>query len=288
MLILSLRINKNDVSYYKNIINYIKLKYYMDIYIVVVVNTDFEFNNDLKFYENEKYIRFGINDDTVDEYYFDLIYDKIIFCPNKGYDVGSFLVGLKYIENMQFKFFIKLHSKTNNEWRKIIFNICNYNIVNTNYDTIVAKLFTQLCDENDLNFKILLDYPKLFSLNNKKKWKYVQGTTYISRIKYLSALLTNFNDIYILLTDIYKNDVYWIDIMKNDNLFKKYCVMYENNIYNLPINANSQKKLIETNSKNYLELFKHDKCRGIPDVQFEHAIERYLGLLLINDNTYYV
>ena len=57
-----------------------------------------------------------------------LPHDKIIFCPNRGYDVGPLLIGLKYCEKMNYAYVMHIHSKHNKLWRDELLKICNYDI----------------------------------------------------------------------------------------------------------------------------------------------------------------
>jgi hypothetical protein len=48
------------------------------------------------------------------------------------------------------------------------------------------------------------------------------------------------------------------------------------------MDSDSRDIFIKHKCKNYMELFLKFKKRGIPDLQFEHALERYIGYLISN------
>jgi hypothetical protein len=117
-------------------------------------------------------------------------------------------------------------------------------------------------------------------MDRSKKFNYIQGTTFITRIKYLKHLYDKFTDIIPLLTHIDKEDTYWQNIMKNDSIFQKYYIQYQNDTLNSPIDWRSASIVKKYAVKNYMELYNRHGIKGIPDGQFEHALERYIGYLI--------
>jgi hypothetical protein len=274
--------NITDFAYYYNLINLIKIINNNNVFVLLCVNTGKEFNNNMEYktFDEKGNLYFGIDNLNISDFsnYFNLPHDLIIFTPNKGYDIGGLLIGLNYLKN-KFNNFIYLHSKTNDLWREQLFKIC-LKPITSEYDTIICKNFVDTFDKNDLNFKILEDLQDILPLPNNKQFSYIGGTVFSTKTENLNILIENFNKIFPLLTDINKDDIYWRSIMTNKQFFSKYYERYKNCIYNKPIDLNSHEKMIETNSKNFIELTKNG-YRGIPDCQIEHALERYIGFLIL-------
>jgi hypothetical protein len=129
----------------------------------------------------------------------------------------------------------------------------------------------------------LIDNPDIFDKGVlTEKFKYVQGTTFITKLDYLKPLYNLYNKIKPQFTTEQKNDIYWQKIMKNKEIFIKYYFQYQNDPLNSPIDWESQVVVGKSGVKNYIELLNKYGLNGIPDVQFEHAMERYLGYLTCN------
>jgi hypothetical protein len=285
VLIAALRIEREeDYAFYKNLLNYVKIVNNMRIDIVLIIMTDHIYNGNLSFIDYNTHSLFGITKTEFDINKYDkqlgLPHDKIIFCPNKGYDVGPLLIGLKYCEKMNYAYVMHIHSKNNKIWRHELLKICNYDIKIMNCDTIICNAFLGTYSSEDYNSKIINYYNKLFPTNKIKEWQYNAGKMFSTRFSYLTPLINNFNKIYDMLTDINKNDIFWQKMMLNNEYFQKQYDYYKTNILNIPISDNAQEVFIKTKSKNFFELSSHG-VKGLPDCQIEHAIERYIGLLTI-------
>jgi hypothetical protein len=252
----------------------------MDINICIIAITNNIFNNCYDYINKTNYNLFGLDDNTcINNYlsYFNLPHNDIIFCPNKGFDVGPFLIGLNYCKDLDYDYIMNIHSKTNKQWRQDLFEICNYDIRNFNCDTIISKNWVNYFDENDMNINILNDYIDILP-RNKNKWIYNGGKVFIIKTKYLKVLCNNFKSIYKELTDINKNDIFWKKKMIDLNTFNLCYNNCKESLFNSPIHIESRNMLIKTNSKNFFELLSHG-YKGIPDFQLEHALERYIGYL---------
>ena len=149
-------------------------------------------------------------------------------------------------------------------------------------DAIESKFWRNNFDKTDLNYYILNKYTDIFQFN-KTNWLYNAGKVFSIKTKYLRILYDNFKSIYNKLTDINTHDNYWKKNMMDLNIFDSYYNKYKSCQFNNPIDKDAFKMLIKTNSKNYYELFSHG-YRGIPDLQIEHAIERYIGYLYNDAN----
>jgi hypothetical protein len=278
-----LRITREeDFVFFKNLLNYVKMVNNMNIDIVIVIITEHIYNNDQKFIHKENYSLFGIDQKKFDiskyEKHMNILHNKLIFCPNRGYDVGPMMIGIKFCEKMNYSHVLHIHSKYNKSWRSDLLKICHYNIKTMDCDTVICKELFCKYTQSDCNSKILNYYSKLFPTNNVKEWKFNGGKMFITKLSFLKPLITNFNKIYDILTDLNKNDIYWQKIMLDKDFFNKQYNHYKNDYLNIPISENAQEIMIETKSKNFFELLSHG-AKGIPDCQIEHAIERYIGFL---------
>ena len=91
ILILSLlNLDKEQVSYYENLVNEIKQTYANEIDVLLTLNSMQIFNGNFSYekYENEIYT-FGCtcSNDLIEKYK-SIYRDKTIIVPNKGWDVG--------------------------------------------------------------------------------------------------------------------------------------------------------------------------------------------------------
>lgn len=283
-----------NISYYKNIINYYKIVTNNDVNIMICYKLNKNlFNNDYNYYHhccNEwDIITFGINyydcykeiNEIVEKFKKEKIcYDYFIFTPNIGYDFGSLLISLNY-DNVHnnYEYITVVHSKSNLAWRNILFEILNYDIRNyQNIDTIVTNIFYNKFDkETDNNFEILTSND-LFHFESHDFF-YNGGKVFSTLMSNLHFFINNFKNIFEMCTCINKNDTYWIKIMNDEILFNKYVKQYENCPFNKPIDAHAKNILINKSAINYIDLLVNHNTRGIPDCQFEHAMERYIGYL---------
>ena len=210
---------------------------------------------------------------------------NVIFRKNSGYDIGGLLDGLKYVfDNFTIKEDSKLaylHNKSNLHWRDISNKI--FYVDDETNDTIVSHKFSVICDSKDLNMRILKNYPSIFNLNTNNNIEYIQGTVFRTNINFLTDLYRKYEEIIPNLTNLEKHDDYWVSIMKDRNLFEDYFSNYSNNIFNKPIDRESHSAVCRGLAKNYIELLEKHNLRGIPDCQFEHALERYIGYLIFNN-----
>ena len=214
----------------------------------------------------------------------------IIEKQNYGYDIAGLLHGIDRIfknhsDQLSNKSLLAyLHNKNNFSWKNILHSIFyTDNIID--YDTVCSNTFTVNCELNDLNRIIINQYPEIYDNITDKKFKYVQGTTFITKLNFLKSLSDKFDKIKHHFTHINKNDSYWRQIMKDEQLFLKYYSQYQHNLLNTPIDYHSFNIINkDLTVKNYIELYKKYGLKGIPDCQFEHALERYIGYLTLNSN----
>ena len=274
-------------GYYKNLVNYIKLVHEQRIDVVLVINSKLDFNGDMKFHEFQDYSVFGLeetNQDSVYDEYREIPRDKTIITCNRGWDVGPLLIGLKYCED-RYKYIHHIHSKSNYYWNDILTSIKHHNIEKLGVDTIVSKLFYPRIDEDDINIKTLDKYSKLFP-RITSTWRYNGGKMFITKYVFFKSLVTNFEEIYSLLTDKYKDDVFWQEQMNDVEIFDEYYTHYKTDIFNKPIDKDAREMCILLGAKNYFDLYEKGH-RGIPDFQIEHAIERYIGYLICHNKDIY-
>ena len=127
----------------------------------------------------------------------------------------------------------------------------------------------------------------MFPHKNLKTWKYNSGKIFVSKCEFFDILLSNFNQIYELLTDENKNDKFWCEHMDDKKYYDSEFSRLENCPWNLPMTPLAHEMRKKYNARNYFELLKHG-YRGIPDLQIEHAIERYIGYLICHNKDIYI
>jgi hypothetical protein len=288
ILILSLsNLDKEQVSYYEKLVNEIKQTYANKVDVLLTLNSMQIFNGNFSYkkYENEIY-EFGCtcSNDLIEKYK-SIYRDKTIIVPNKGWDIGPFLIGLNFVKN-QYDYVFCVHSKSNETWRDNLLNIKHINVLEKNCDTLITKSKYIDIDNNDRNLKILKDNERLFPHKNLKTWKYNSGKIFVSKCEFFDILLSNFNEIYELLTDENKNDKFWCEHMDDKKYYDSEFSRLENCPWNLPMTPLAHEMRKKYNARNYFELLKHG-YRGIPDLQIEHAIERYIGYLICHNKDIY-
>lgn len=210
-----------------------------------------------------------------------------IFAKNNyGYDISGLIGGLKIIYEYflsgtdERSYLVYLHNKTNVSWKNVLNNILYTNILEP-YDYIVSKkFFVDYNKKQDINQKIFENYPNIFPMLENQDFKYIQGTIFITRLYYLRQLKDSYADMEKLYTNIDKDDKYWQEIMMNNSIFQKYYIEYQNDIFNSPIDWQSGYIVKKYGVKNFIELATKYGLKGIPDGQFEHALERYIGYLI--------
>jgi len=296
-VILSMWINLDDndiISYYKNIIQYIRMINDGDVKVITIAKILTPESGQRKFKKlNDNILLFDM-DGSPDEKelrYKKLNSDILIFMPNRGYDIGGFIVGMQYMSNQNInpKYLMYLHSKGDYAWRRDLHSIININLrKHLNHDTVVSGKWICQYDMNDgdYNNTIFEKLEHLFPLHGTTKFPFIGGTMFNTRYKFLSSLKPKLSEIYEELTHINKVDTIWVNAMKDQNIFDKYYEIYRKNPFNVAITPGSRQFLIDHNITNAYQLFQNG-YKGIPDLQTEHVIERYLGYLVCHGKQMY-
>ena len=214
----------------------------------------------------------------------------VLFKENKGYDIGGLLQSLDFInQNYKADFdnpdvrIAYLHNKNNKSWRDVLHKIF-YTTNIQSYDTVTPAKFTSFCNLDDLNRDIMKEHSDIFDVDLNRVFKYVAGTCFITKLKHLKPLAKEYSNIEPLLTDINKDDKFWQKAMSDKQIFDKYVNMYQHDIYNSNLDINSYDVAKKSKCKNYMELYDKFKIKGIPDLQIEHALERYIGYLTLKND----
>ena len=292
-LLLSLyNINKDGLDYYNNIVNILNLTYNFQIDIILLINTGNVFNNNFNYIECDNYTLFGINkSELINKLYikYSIIkHSKIIFVPNRGNDIGSFLIGLNY-GTKKYEYIIKLHYKSNIYWREMLMDIIYKNVFkineNNNYDTFINKSWHHKTNIYlDDNLKLLLDSNDIFNIT-KDEWFYPSGSIFITKYKNLITLTNNFIYIYNFLNDENSCDKLWIEKMNSE--FNLFYLKYSNCKFNKSLSKDANIMREKYNCKNYYELY-NKGYRGIPDYSPTHALERYFGYIICLNKKIYL
>lgn len=203
--------------------------------------------------------------------------------PNRGFDIGGLLdtIALTLDEHPEHQgHLIYLHSKSDPVWREQLHRIM-YCDSYKDYDLVASERFFVSCETSDLNRHTFYKHPffsEIAAPNNT--FNYVAGTTFITKFDSLLPLYKNRLEIAAQLTDVSKDDPYWREIMLDDRTFNDYVHRHKSSSFLSPIDPDSQEYVRKHNCRNYLDLAKRFKRRGIPDCHFEHALERYIGFLV--------
>ena len=298
ILILSLsNLDESKILYYENLVNEIKQTYANEIDVLLTLNSMQEFDGNISYNKigNEIY-EFGCsNADVTNQLikkYESIYRNKTIITPNRGWDVGQFLIGLKHIGN-QYEYVYHVHSKKHKTWRDKLLSIKDTNILKLNADTVSSRENFVWVHEDllfpldvDKNLDILRKHDDLFPHENLTTWGYISGKIFTTRYDFLKPLVDGFEKIYSLLTDRNKDDVFWCEHMDDEEYYDGEFSRLENCPWNLPMTPGAREMRKKYNARNYFELLERG-YRGIPDLQIEHAIERYIGYLICYNKDIY-
>jgi hypothetical protein len=270
---------KKHINYFINLINNFNINNKFSYKVFINVNLDNGLKDELS-QEKEQFFK-----QKYQEFFKNIInLEQIQISSNRGWDLNGLLKFINVIynnndinENQNVAY---LHNKSNVFWREElnkIFYLQDHEI--QPYDTVVCDKFFVECLENDLNRNVMKNF-HLFKDLSVKKFKFIGGTVFITKLHILKNLY-HFNDELISnLTTISTNSDYWISYMTNDEIFDIYYKHYLKDIYNSPIDIESKEIVKKGLAKNYFDLYFNFNKRGIPNFHFEHALERYVGYLI--------
>ena len=209
----------------------------------------------------------------------------IIITENKGMDIGLFLAGLHYINinNHYHDFIIKLHTKTNDEFRDSVLNklIGDQDIIINNIKKISKENIGMISGTNIYKYN---EYKDAFNSNyyhldniikylynediNNDYLEFVAGTFFICKYKIFKILNNNnIEYIYNNLNNYNSLDYYWYSVYYQIDINDKKLIYsdYVNNKNDrFPNNINYS---IRTNQS------------GLRDCMLEHAMERLFGYI---------
>lgn len=212
---------------------------------------------------------------------------QLLFLNNIGWNLNGFMRGIRYIfersENPNHCKILYAHNKSNHAWKQHLISIfyASPNDIDF-YDTIVNDNFFVACPLKDPNRK-LMEQDILFNIIAKKKFNYIGGLFFITSLNNLKILYQYYNHIFSNLTKSKTISNLWVKSMKNNKIFNQYYNHYKNDVYNSPIDQDS-KTIVEQNlATNFLDLYYVFGKKGIPDLHYEHALERYIGYLISNN-----
>jgi len=270
---------QSEVNYFINLINNFNINNNFTYKVFININIDNGFENKFSI-KKEYFFRQKYN-----EYFKDIInLENIELSINKGWDLNGLLKVINRIytsynieQNQKLAY---IHNKSNIFWREElnkIFYLRSNDI--EPYDTIVCDSFFIECKENDLNRELMKSF-HLFNDLSAKKFNFVGGTIFITEVNNLKNLYYFNSDLISNLTTISTHNNYWIKYMMNDEIFNSYYEYYLTNVYNSPIDIETKEIVRQGLAKNYIDLYVNFNKKGIPDLHFEHCLERYIGYLI--------
>lgn len=244
----------------------VKMIHFFSCYLTALYST---YNSsDIDVYVN--IVDMGYTDDAKKSHreLFNLSEIKIYYFPNKGGDIGGFLLLSKQVVESQidYRYVIFVHSKKKKEWRielcKHIFNIVFEKLSNTSNIGLISAgkwiySFDPKKQPDEYNkFKYhLIDLCRVYQLNDQQKWDFVAGTMFLTNIKILQYIVSHdFNYVYNKLNDATSVDSNWLSIIRSQN---------KNN-------------MMTYNDYQYRQKFGKSI---LSDYMFEHTFERVIGLI---------
>jgi hypothetical protein len=258
---------------------FLKMERYLNNFNKININIYFILINDISTKENINYLIERYSENTV-----------IIKCENRGMDIGLFLMGLHYINynNYYHDYIIKLHTKTNDEFRDNVLNrlIGNENIIINNLQKLSKEKVGMISGSSIYVYNNYKDpfISNFYHLDNIIKYLYnedinndnlefVAGTIFICKYKIFNILNNNnIEYIYKKLNNFDSLDYYWYSIFYKLNINDKrtiYLDYFNNKDRKYPNNINYS---IRTNTG------------GLRDCMTEHAMERVFGYICKKNN----
>jgi len=202
--------------------------------------------------------------------------------PNVGRDIGGLLDMYKLlIENKSINknsYILYIHNKYNLIWREELVKIM-YNNYYYKYNTTISNNFFIDCDANDMN-RQRMKTDKIMCKIYNKNFQYIGGTMFITQFNNLKPLYDNYNYFYNNLTTIDKNDTFWTNAMINKSVFDEIYHSTSGHCLCKQMDYSSRDTVISNGIKNSIELETGYNKLGIQDLQYEHALERYIGYLI--------
>jgi hypothetical protein len=292
-------LKKNESKKYKNYIMYCK-----DITDITNIGLCIQIGNWQVFLEMEAYIDnlkkieyniyFVIIDSEFNYEIFEYLKNKynnfvILIAPNKGMDIGLFLINLHYLHsnNINHDYLIKIHTKSDSNFR----NKCIYNLIGS-YDIIIENL--KLLNKEDIgmisgnytlnynqvpivfnNNSYYLNILSRYFYNNDIDNTYLEfavGTFFIVNAKYFKIIdIPSIEYFYDKFNDFNTFDYHWYSIHYNLDINKKKYVLEH-------YNSNPD------NYKNSLNYYIRTKDLKYRDYMIEHAYERFFGYIIKKNN----
>jgi hypothetical protein len=267
-------LDTTDINYYTNLLNMFNINNKLKFDIIVYISIDHKYK--LK-YKNKLFNKLKRL----------LNLNKIFIVDNKGWNFNGLIQGIKYInehnKTTQNSKIAHLHNKSNVHWRDSIikaFYASQKDI--EEYDTIIDDKFYVDCRYDDLNRPLMKNY-NLFEIIADIDFKFIGGLFFITNLANLNVLYHNYDHIMSNLTTTDTVSDYWIQKMKDPEVFNRYYSHYKTDILNESIDVESHEIVKNNLATNYYDLYQNFGKRGIPDFHFEHALERYVGHLISNN-----
>jgi glycosyltransferase involved in cell wall biosynthesis len=217
--------------------------------------------------------------------------ESVLVVPNRGLDVGPFLLGCRLDDmlprNRPSDFVMKLHSKSNDAWRELLARVVFWM---PHQGADAAWSSTKPCDaryerSGDWNDERLKDLeargllPKLPA--RLTSWRYSAGNMFSVRRSLVQHLFEpeRLAALYGAMTHIDADDEIWRRMMRDGKTFadarRTWC--HPDQCWNEPLSPDALEAMERSGARNYIELKKRWKRRGVPDAMVEHALERYFG-----------
>lgn len=264
--------SNKEIDFWINELNLFNIKHNLQFRVICTVHYDQNRNNT------------EICDRINNQFNSILNLEKIFILENIGWNFYGFMYGIKYVFEMITDpsrcTLAYAHNKSNIYWRDLIVKVFSATINDIEeYDTVVSDDFFVDCTESDLNRPLMRQYA-LFKDAANIDFKFAGGVFFITKLHNLSTLNKNYDYIISNLTTEQTINSYWIEKMSDFDLFNEYYIWYKNNLYNEPIDIESHEIVKNGLANNYFHLYNKFGKRGIPDMHFEHGLERYIGYLI--------
>jgi hypothetical protein len=275
--------NNSQIKYFVNIINNFNINNSLSYKVFINVNVENGFEKKLS-KEKEKFFTKKYKE------YFDSVLnlENIELSVNMGWDLNGLLSCVNKIyannnleENNQKLAY--LHSKSNLLWREELNKIFYLREDEIEpYDTVINDRFCLECKVNDLNRAVLRSH-SVFDDVYEQSFKFIGGTIFITKLHHIKKLYDLNKELKLNLTTMSTKNDFWVSCMKDKIIFDEYYNYYLHNIYNEPIDLESKEIVEKGLAHNFLELYNKFGKKGIPDFHFEHALERYIGFLILEN-----
>jgi len=203
--------------------------------------------------------------------------DAIIFTPNKGTDIGPFLLAAQYFDVENFDTIVKLQSKSGATWRNDLWEVALAKPNGIVYPSKWTCIFDASTDLNASRLYKWRDCGLIDSYVNLEHFSFSAGTCFQVPTRSILPIIRKASQFYSLMLDKQMPDPDWIALMDSPRTMTEAWKNFSpDSFFNVPMHPDCVQLRRDLGARNRYELEEHG-IRGLPDGTADHAMERVFG-----------